>query len=309
MSSNGSNREPLVDASKKTHEEPGEADVSAGVNVQAAQEFARDTNECMSAGDEDNSVYAGEDKRKLSRRALVALGTVGVLVVVIASVVMVLAFCAGPQEQTEEANLFDSVPVQERSAAPKSGGARETGSTRDIKKPIDDKSVADKSAETQGETDTSSGVGESDTSRSTGASGGSSGSADSGGSGGSGGAGNSANGNSGLGTGGSGSTGSAGNAGRVWHEGWSEWVVDVPGHYEQRLIQSAWDEQTGHYGSRCNDCGADISGFAGHHLLDTGHSGYSSSWFTDGTIHHDAVYEDVWVDEQGHRVWHDGYWE
>jgi hypothetical protein len=110
-------------------------------------------------------------------------------------------------------------------------------------------------------------------------------------------------------SGGSG-TGTTGNSGKVWHEGWSEWVVDVPGHYEQRLVRIAWDEKIGHYASICNDCGEEVTGNFPAHVIATGHlGGYHTGWILDEIIHHEAIYEDVWVNEQGHSVWHEGYWE
>jgi hypothetical protein len=114
---------------------------------------------------------------------------------------------------------------------------------------------------------------------------------------------------------GGGSSGGSGGAstsspGKTWHDGWNEWVVDVPGHNEQRLVRGAWDEETGHYGAVCNDCGVELFPPAGQHLIDTGHSGYTTGvWFKTGTIHHDAVYETVWVPETGHWVRHEGYWQ
>jgi hypothetical protein len=114
----------------------------------------------------------------------------------------------------------------------------------------------------------------------------------------------------GGGTGGTGGGGGGGTAGKVWHEGWSEWVVDVPGHYEQRLVQIAWDERIGHYGAICWDCGEEITGSITAHLEETGHiGGYYIGWILDDIIHHEAIYENVWVPEQGHAVWHEGYWE
>jgi hypothetical protein len=74
-------------------------------------------------------------------------------------------------------------------------------------------------------------------------------------------------------------------------------------------VRIAWDEKIGHYGSICKTCGEEISGFAGEHILATGHIGYYTGWILDEVIHHEAIYEDVWVDEQGHSVWHEGYWE
>jgi hypothetical protein len=123
--------------------------------------------------------------------------------------------------------------------------------------------------------------------------------------------GGSGTGSTGGSSGGTGSVpgGSTGTPVQVWHEGWNEWVVDVPGHYEQRLVRGAWDEQTGHVGSVCWTCGADISGFAGEHILQTGHAGYYTAWIEGSAIHHDAEYENVWVPEQGHNVWHEGYWD
>lgn len=98
---------------------------------------------------------------------------------------------------------------------------------------------------------------------------------------------------------------------RTWHEGWNEWVVDVAGHNERQLVSAAKDVPTGHWGDRCNDCGAEVTGNYVNHAKATGHnSGYSSPfWFDTGTIHHDAVYQDVWIPEKGHNVWHEGYWE
>jgi hypothetical protein len=113
-------------------------------------------------------------------------------------------------------------------------------------------------------------------------------------------------------TGGSGSSagGSDPNKGKIWHEGWNEWVVDSAGHYEQQLVSDAWDEATGHYGDICNDCGVEVTGSWGSHVIATGHTGYSNyHWFSSGFIHHAAVYQDIWVDETGHNVWHEGYWE
>jgi hypothetical protein len=105
--------------------------------------------------------------------------------------------------------------------------------------------------------------------------------------------------------------GSGGTPARVWHEGWSEWVVDVPAHSERRIVREAWDEETGHYGDACNVCGVEIIGGYMAHAKATGHTqGYTNNvWFSDGTVHHDAVYEDVWVEEQGHWASHEGYWE
>lgn len=93
-----------------------------------------------------------------------------------------------------------------------------------------------------------------------------------------------------------------------------EWVpqykiVNVPekGHNEQVLVQAAYDEQVpitemkAH--SICNQCGADITGFATshneQHLLNYEAGGYHTEWKEEvtgyKTVHHDAVYETRYV--------------
>ena len=93
-----------------------------------------------------------------------------------------------------------------------------------------------------------------------------------------------------------------------------DWVaqyktVTVPekGHNEQVLVQAAYDEQIPvtemKAYSICNQCGADITGFAvshnEQHLLNYEPGGYHTEWreVTTGynTIHHDAVYETRYV--------------
>lgn len=93
-----------------------------------------------------------------------------------------------------------------------------------------------------------------------------------------------------------------------------DWVaqyktVNVPekGHNEQVLVQAAYDEQVpitemkAH--SICNQCGADITGFATshneQHLLNYEAGGYHTEWKEEvtgyKTVHHDAVYETKYV--------------
>lgn len=93
-----------------------------------------------------------------------------------------------------------------------------------------------------------------------------------------------------------------------------DWVaqyktVNVPeqGHNEQVLVQAAYDEQVpitemkAH--SICNQCGADITGFAvsynEQHLLNYEPGGYHTEWRETitgyNTVHHDAVYETRYV--------------
>lgn len=89
-----------------------------------------------------------------------------------------------------------------------------------------------------------------------------------------------------------------------------DWVaqyktVNVPekGHNEQVLVQAAYDEQVPitemKEFSICNQCGADITGFASEHILNGTCRRYHSEWreVVTGynTIHHDAVYETRYV--------------
>lgn len=86
-------------------------------------------------------------------------------------------------------------------------------------------------------------------------------------------------------------------------------TVNVPekGHNEQVLVKDAYDEQVpitemkAH--SICNQCGADITGFATshneQHLLNYEANGYHTEWKEEvtgyKTVHHDAVYETRYV--------------
>ena len=82
-------------------------------------------------------------------------------------------------------------------------------------------------------------------------------------------------------------------------------TVNVPekGHNEQVLVQAAYDEQVPitemKEFSICNQCGADITGFASDHILNGTCRRYHSEWreVVTGynTIHHDAVYETRYV--------------
>ena len=89
-----------------------------------------------------------------------------------------------------------------------------------------------------------------------------------------------------------------------------DWVaqyktVNVPekGHNEQVLVKDAWDEQIPIKEMQeftfCNDCGANITGFASDHILNGTCRRYHTDWreVTTGynTVHHDAVYETRYV--------------
>ena len=86
-------------------------------------------------------------------------------------------------------------------------------------------------------------------------------------------------------------------------------TVNVPeqGHNEQVLVQAAYDEQVPVTEMKahdiCNQCGADITGFAvshnEQHLLNYEPGGYHTEWRETitgyNTVHHDAVYETRYV--------------
>ena len=89
-----------------------------------------------------------------------------------------------------------------------------------------------------------------------------------------------------------------------------DWVaqyktVNVPekGHNEQVLVKDAWDEQIPIKEMQeftfCNDCGANITGFASDHILNGTCRRYHTDWreVTTGyeTVHHEAVYETRYV--------------
>ncbi|MCL1847710.1 MAG: hypothetical protein FWF91_07100 [Coriobacteriia bacterium] len=109
-------------------------------------------------------------------------------------------------------------------------------------------------------------------------------------------------GGSGTGSGGSGGTGTGGTGPtKVWHEGWTE-VIHHPAEYEE-----VWHPEEGHYGSLCNTCGAEISGFAAQHLLDSGHSSYRTDvYFIDSPAWIENVLVKAAWDE---TIEHPGYWE
>ena len=79
---------------------------------------------------------------------------------------------------------------------------------------------------------------------------------------------------------------------------WVKKVIhhDAVTHTEQVLVSEAWDEPIYEtkYASVCNTCGADITGFAPEHLLETEHDSYRTGIPIKTLVdynHHDAVYE------------------
>lgn len=76
---------------------------------------------------------------------------------------------------------------------------------------------------------------------------------------------------------------------------------EATGHYEDVVVQDAWDEPV--YGmvekTYCSTCGMEIGGWAGEHLDETMHGGYWSTWESVqiDSVHHDAVTESRWVED------------
>jgi len=112
------------------------------------------------------------------------------------------------------------------------------------------------------------------------------------------------------------------NAGKTWHGPWDEQV----------LVSAAWTEEvyhpatytmvhhpeTGHHGSRCNQCGMEITGFPEQHMHERAPLCWSYTnmyWFVDSTAWDEQlVASAAWTEYISHpavyrTVHHDGYWE
>jgi hypothetical protein len=106
---------------------------------------------------------------------------------------------------------------------------------------------------------------------------------------------------------------SDGNKQGTWHDGWEERVWVDTSHSERRLVSEARDEEIWDQRTFCRGCGADITENVMQHMdWHLEKEGRSYGWYDEHvlrTVHHDAVYQDVWV-EEGHWniVWHEGYW-
>lgn len=76
---------------------------------------------------------------------------------------------------------------------------------------------------------------------------------------------------------------------------------EATGHYEDVVVQDAWDEPVYdmvlHW--YCSTCNADITSDPGGHLDETMHGGYWSNYESVqvDSIHHDAVTESRWVED------------
>lgn len=74
---------------------------------------------------------------------------------------------------------------------------------------------------------------------------------------------------------------------------------DATGHYDKVVDQPAWDEPIYETRAICNGCGASFKTVDEviEHLAMSGCSGYYVDEVQTGTIHHEATYKDVWVQD------------
>lgn len=71
---------------------------------------------------------------------------------------------------------------------------------------------------------------------------------------------------------------------------------EASGHYETKTVEVAYEEPVYEYHVFCNTCGADVTTNAQEHeAIHDG--GFSSRKIQTGSIHHDAVTQQVWVEE------------
>ncbi len=83
-----------------------------------------------------------------------------------------------------------------------------------------------------------------------------------------------------------------------WQPVYSVDHTDAAGHYEEIVIEPAWDEPQYGTGFICGVCGASFTdaGSAAAHLGEHGYEGsYYQGTVQTGSIHHDAVTQQQWV--------------
>ena len=87
----------------------------------------------------------------------------------------------------------------------------------------------------------------------------------------------------------------------IWVEKTRTVHHDATGHYEAVVVQEVWDEPVYDMVERtyCSTCGMEIGGWAVQHLEETDCGGYWTTWepVQTGSIHHDAVTENRWVED------------
>lgn len=72
---------------------------------------------------------------------------------------------------------------------------------------------------------------------------------------------------------------------------------EATGHYETRVVQEAWDEPVYEARTICNKCGVDITDNVDMHYAFECDGSYSNKNVQTGTTHHEAVTEQVWVED------------
>ena len=71
---------------------------------------------------------------------------------------------------------------------------------------------------------------------------------------------------------------------------------EASGHYETKIVQEAYEEPVYEYHVFCDTCGADVNTSALEHKA-IHDNGFTSKKIQTGSIHHDAVTQEVWVEE------------
>ena len=71
---------------------------------------------------------------------------------------------------------------------------------------------------------------------------------------------------------------------------------EASGHYETEIVQEAYEEPVYEYHVFCDTCGADVNTSALEHKA-IHDNGFTSKKIQTGSIHHDAVTQEVWVEE------------
>lgn len=71
---------------------------------------------------------------------------------------------------------------------------------------------------------------------------------------------------------------------------------EASGHYETETVQEAYEEPIYEYHVFCDTCGADVNTSALEHKA-IHDNGFTSRKIQTGSIHHDAVTQEVWVEE------------
>lgn len=84
-----------------------------------------------------------------------------------------------------------------------------------------------------------------------------------------------------------------------WVEQTTTVTYDATGHYETVVVKDAWDEPVYDYRLICNMCGTDVTDddVSAFHYAFECYGSYSSKKIQIDTVHHEAVTEQVWVED------------